>query len=151
MNKRVWVGLLFLLTNLSLACAPPGEDAGTVTVAFSADRLMEHIETLSSDAFGGRAPGSPGEEKTVAYLRDRFRAHGLAPGNPDGTFVQNVPLVGITSESYVSLGRDGEEEELEGGVGYVAWTKRVVEEVSLDEAVAAPQQVEQSQDKVEGC
>ena len=133
MNKRVWVGLLFLLTNLSPACAPPGEDAGTVTVAFSADLLREHIETLSSDAFGGRAPGSPGEEKTVAYLRDRFGAYGLAPGNPDGTFIQNVPLVGITSESYVSLGRDGEEEELEGGVGYVAWTKRVVEEVSLDE------------------
>ncbi|TDI42660.1 MAG: M20/M25/M40 family metallo-hydrolase [Acidobacteria bacterium] len=133
MNKRVWVGLLFLLTILSPACAPPSEDAGTVTVEFSADLLREHIETLSSDEFGGRAPGSPGEEKTVAYLRDRFGAYGLAPGNPDGTFIQNVPLVGITSESYVSLGRDGEEEELEGGVGYVAWTKRVVEEVSLDE------------------
>ena len=133
MDIRVWVGLLFPLTIFSPACARPSEDAGTVTVEFSADRLMEHIETLSSDAFGGRAPGSPGEEKTVAYLRDRFSAHGLAPGNPDGTFVQNVPLVGITSESRVSLVRDGEEEELAGGVGYVAWTKRVVEEVSLDE------------------
>ena len=133
MDIRVWVGLLFPLTILSPACAPPSEDAGAVTVEFSADRLMEHIETLSSDAFGGRAPGSPGEEKTVAYLRDRFSAHGLAPGNPDGTFVQNVPLVGITSESRVSLVQGGEEDELAEGVGYVAWTKRVVEEVSLDE------------------
>ncbi len=48
----------------------------------------------------------------MAYLRDRFSAHGLAPGNPDGTFVQNVPLVGITSESRVSIVREGEEEEL---------------------------------------
>ena len=133
MNTRVWVGLLFLLAILSPACGPPSEDAGPVTVELSADRLMKHIETLSSDAFGGRAPGSPGEEKTVAYLRDRFTAHGLAPGNPDGTFVQNVPLVGITSESRVSLVRGGEDEALTVGVGYVAWTKRVVEEVSIDE------------------
>ncbi len=51
MDIRVWVGLLFLLTILSAACAPPSEDAGAVTVAFSADRLMEHIETHSYDSY----------------------------------------------------------------------------------------------------
>ena len=50
---------------------------------------------LSSDDFEGRGPGTPGEEKTVAYLTEQFRAMGLKPGNPDGTFVQNVPLVGF--------------------------------------------------------
>ena len=42
-----------------------------------------------TDEFEGRsAPGTPGEEKTVAYLTDQFRRFGLSPGNPDGTFVQ---------------------------------------------------------------
>jgi Zn-dependent M28 family amino/carboxypeptidase len=67
--------------------ALPGIDASAV---------LSHVKTLASDAFEGRAPGTAGEEKTVAYLVDQFRKMGLKPGNPDGTFVQKVPLVGIT-------------------------------------------------------
>jgi Zn-dependent M28 family amino/carboxypeptidase len=113
------------------ACAPPAEKEAS---GISAERLMEHIRTLSSDDFGGRAPGSAGEEKTVQYLTERFRELGLEPGNPDGTFVQKVPLVGITAtdESRVTLVRNNASEELAPGLGYVAWTKRVVDEVALD-------------------
>jgi Zn-dependent M28 family amino/carboxypeptidase len=113
------------------ACAPPPEE---VTPAISAARLMEHIRVLSADDFGGRAPGSAGEEKTVAYLTDRLQEMGLEPGNPDGTFVQKVPLVGITAtdESHLSLVQKGAREELAPGLGYVAWTKRVTDRVSLD-------------------
>ena len=97
-----------------------------------ADRLMAHIRTLSSDEFGGRAPGSEGEEKTVAYLTEAFESLGLAPGNPDGTYVQKVPLVGITAtdQSRLFLRGRGGNEELASGLGYIAWTKRVVEEAS---------------------
>jgi Zn-dependent M28 family amino/carboxypeptidase len=63
----------------------------------SSARILERTKTLASDDFEGRAPGSPGEEKTVAYLIGEFKKLGLLPGNPDGTFIQNVPLVGITS------------------------------------------------------
>ena len=58
--------------------------------------LMEHIKALSSDAFEGRLPGTPGEERTVEYLTGEFQKLGLKPGNTDGTFIQKVPLVGIT-------------------------------------------------------
>ena len=58
--------------------------------------VLSHVKTLASDAFEGRAPGTPGEEKTVAYLVEAFKRLGLKPGNPDGTYVQKVPLVGIT-------------------------------------------------------
>jgi len=63
----------------------------------SSARILERTKILASDDFEGRAPGSPGEEKTVAYLIGEFEKLGLKPGNPDGTFIQNVPLVGITS------------------------------------------------------
>src|SRR5688500_8665767 len=53
-----------------------------------ADELLRHIAVLSSDEFEGRGPGTRGEELTVAYLTDQFRRLGLAPGNPDGTYVQ---------------------------------------------------------------
>jgi hypothetical protein len=58
--------------------------------------ILERIKVLSSDEFEGRAPGSRGEELTVQYLEEEFKKLGLQPGNPDGTFIQQVPLIGIT-------------------------------------------------------
>lgn len=53
-----------------------------------------HVETLSSDEFGGRAPVSPGEELTVTYLANVFKSLGLQPANGD-SYIQEVPLVSI--------------------------------------------------------
>jgi Zn-dependent M28 family amino/carboxypeptidase len=56
-------------------------------------RLSDAVKVLASDAFEGRAPGSAGEEKTVAYLIAQFRALGLQPAGEHGGFTQTVPLV----------------------------------------------------------
>ena len=92
-----------------------------VAAGISADSLMAEIETLASDEFGGRAPGSPGEILTIEYLTDQFTTLGLAPGNPDGTWVQRVPLVGITPQPGDTLvvTNDGESRTLEPGADYL--------------------------------
>jgi Zn-dependent M28 family amino/carboxypeptidase len=59
----------------------------------SPERMSQDVKTLASDAFGGRAPGTPGEEKTVEWLIARFKALKLEPGGRDGSWVQPVPLV----------------------------------------------------------
>ncbi len=87
------------LTSLALAADS--------TPAISAANILAHTKVLASDEFVGRAPGSPGEEKTVAYLVAEFKKLGLQPGNPDGTYLQNVPLVGISSTPTLSFVRDG--------------------------------------------
>src|SRR6056297_2486052 len=56
--------------------------------------LMEPIEVLASDEFKGRATGTEGEEKTVNYLVGKFEEYGLQGGAEDGSFVQDVPLIG---------------------------------------------------------
>jgi Zn-dependent M28 family amino/carboxypeptidase len=68
-----------------------------------AERLMAHLTTLASDAFEGRGPGTRGETRTVDYLVEQFRLAGLQPGNPDGTYVQRVPLVGYTSVPEIQI------------------------------------------------
>ena len=73
----------------------------------SAANILARTKHLASDEFEGRAPGSPGEDKTVAYLVGEFQKLGLQPGNPDGTFLQNATLVGITSTPTLSFVRDG--------------------------------------------
>ena len=91
---------------------------------------------LASDDFEGRAPGSAGEEKTLAYLTEQFSELGLAPGNPNGTWVQEVPLVGITplpgDGLVVSSG--SATRTLQPGADYVAATKHVVDEVEVTDA-----------------
>src|ERR671931_2863255 len=67
------------------------------------DAVLQHTKVLSSKEYEGRAPGTKGEELTVKYLEDQFRKMGLKPGNTDGTYVQKVPLVGITSDPNTSL------------------------------------------------
>ncbi len=73
----------------------------------AAARILEHVRVLSSDEFEGRGPGTPGEDKTVAYLQQEFKALGLAPGNPDGSYIQDVPMVGIKSTATTSFSVGG--------------------------------------------
>ncbi|MFC4292566.1 M28 family metallopeptidase [Sphingorhabdus arenilitoris] len=81
-----------------------------VSVPEMSDATMKEItEKLSSDEFEGRAPGTPGEEKTITYLVDKFKGAGLEPGNGDSWF-QNVPLVEISAKNTSPLtftGKDG--------------------------------------------
>ena len=81
--------------------------ADTAGQAITADALMQHIKDLSADSMEGRAPGTPGEEKAVAYLQAQFKALGLAPGNPDGTYIQNVDLIGYKAHPTASFTAKG--------------------------------------------
>jgi len=68
-----------------------------VTERISPVELKRHVERLASDEFDGRAPGTHGEELTVNYLVRELKRIGVKPGNPDGTYIQEVPLIGIAS------------------------------------------------------
>ncbi len=67
------------------------------------------VKELSSDAFGGRAPGTKGEELTVAYLAKQFEAAGLKPGGTNGSWFQDVPLVSIETQNPSALTFTGAE------------------------------------------
>ncbi|MEP3422428.1 MAG: M28 family metallopeptidase [Erythrobacter sp.] len=64
--------------------------------------MVDITRQLSTDEFGGRMPGTKGEELTVALLTERFEAAGLQPGNGD-SWVQEVPLVEITGTNFAPL------------------------------------------------
>jgi Zn-dependent M28 family amino/carboxypeptidase len=112
-----------------MAAAP---DVAPALETITADDLMRHTERLSSDGFEGRAPATAGEDSTVAYLTSEFRRIGLQPGNPDGTFVQNVPLVGFTAEVDARLTVNGEPVSFEGPRDYIADTRRVTDVVEVE-------------------
>ena len=97
------------------------------------DAVLAHTKVLSSDEFQGRAPGTRGEELTVNYLVEQFRKMGLKPGNSDGTFIQKVPLVGITPEPAPLVVRHGStEQRLAWKDDVVAWSKHVAPSAAIE-------------------
>jgi Zn-dependent M28 family amino/carboxypeptidase len=118
----------------AFAALLPGLLHAAPAPAISAANILADTKTLSADEFEGRAPGSAGEEKTVAFLVERFKQLGLKPGNPDGTYIQNVPLVGITSDPKLSFALDGQTLALENVNEFVGPSSRLTPEVATKDS-----------------
>jgi len=58
----------------------------------SAQRLSDITRELASDVYAGRAPGGPGEQKTIDFIVSQFKAIGLTPAGEKGGWTQTVPL-----------------------------------------------------------
>ena len=117
--------------------APDTFDRTALDPAFAAmttETLLAETRRLASDGFEGRAPGTRGEDSSVAYLEAEFKALGLKPGNPDGTFIQNVPLVGLTPKVTASVTQGGKTIPLQGVRDYIASSRRVTPTVSVENA-----------------
>lgn len=97
--------------------------------AITAPDLLKHIKVLASDEFEGRAPGSKGEELSVKYISDQFKALGLRPGNPNGSYTQEVPLAGITTAPTASFTVGDKKTDLKFPDEYVASSARLQSEI----------------------
>jgi Zn-dependent M28 family amino/carboxypeptidase len=106
--KRLAIPMLALaLAGCASTSAPVANPAPPVpppppAISISVDTMKDVVRTLSGDDFEGRAPGTPGEAKTLAYLVQKFQAAGLQPGNK-GSWFQDVPLVEITGAGHSAL------------------------------------------------
>jgi Zn-dependent M28 family amino/carboxypeptidase len=115
-----------------------GPKAGAVAMPnvppaeISEQTMRDVTRILSSDAFEGRSPGTPGEEKTLAYLVQRFKDAGLQPGNK-GSWFQNVPLVEITGKEYgpLILRKGGEIRRFDYGSDWVGVSYRTDRRIEL--------------------
>lgn len=101
--------------------------------AINGKAFDKHIKVLASDEFEGRKPFSPGETKTINYLKTEFEKLGLKPGNGKSYF-QDVPMVDIMSKPagpLVMKGKDGEI-SLNYLTDFVAATRRVQDQVKVE-------------------
>jgi len=115
------------------AADKPEEKLKPALDVITPDALLAHIKTLASDEFEGRSPGTKGEELSIKYISDQFRSVGLKPGNPDGSYFQEVPLAGITSEPKMVLAVAGKPPvELKYPDDFVASSARLQPEIKID-------------------
>ena len=96
MFQRMLAATPLMLALAACATDKAADRAPSAEPQISLSTLTTVTQTLSSDAFEGRAPTTAGEDKAVALIADRFRKAGLEPGN-NGSWYQEVPLVETTA------------------------------------------------------
>lgn len=128
---RRLVALVLSCWTATAAIAAPS----TAFPSISTETLKNITATLSGDDFEGRAPATPAEEKTVAYIADRFAKAGLKPGGTGGSWFQNVPLVELTSTTSPITVTGGKEPlTLAFRTDMVAGTYRVQPQVAVTDS-----------------
>ena len=85
-------------------------DSSQLATAEIEEILHRHTAMLASDEFEGRAPATPGEDKTINYLRDQFLSLGIGPGNGDSYF-QSVAVTELTTSSNAFIYMQGSDYE----------------------------------------
>jgi hypothetical protein len=119
-NQQVHHVKSLLVAILSL-CMCTAAAAAATPPSFSTQRLSHEVRTLSSDAFEGRGPATPAEDKTIDYVVSRLKAAGVQPGGDikDGkrTWTQAVPLLrsDIVGTPALTLTVDGKTRKLTQG------------------------------------
>lgn len=124
--------------------APATPDAQAPTAAsdhqfspeISEADFREMVRTLASDEFEGRAPGSPGGEKTVEYISAQFERIGLQPAGENNGWYQTVPMVQTTAsdETVLRLSGPNGERELAFGTDMMLGTRTGQEKVSVQDS-----------------
>jgi pimeloyl-ACP methyl ester carboxylesterase len=103
----------------NVSSTPP--NIGRALQEVDASDFLKHIETLASDDFEGRSVGARGEAVTVDYLVGEFKRIGLMPGNPDGSYIQRVPLTEHTSAPSAIIKAGATRLDLKFPDDFVAW------------------------------
>jgi Zn-dependent M28 family amino/carboxypeptidase len=132
-TPRLVVSLLAVATLSLLGGDKVAEKLKPALDVITPDALLSHIKILASDEFEGRAPGSKGEELSIKYIADQFKAAGLKPGNPDGSYFQEVPLAGIKSDPKMQFAINGKPStDLKFADDFVASSARLQNEIKID-------------------
>src|SRR4051795_8351662 len=83
-------------TKTTKEAPPPAVKKGMTLLSGKA--MAAHDQFLASDLLEGRGPGTRGDEIAEQYIAAQFESYGLLPAGDNGTYYQNVPLLGIATD-----------------------------------------------------
>jgi len=128
--------IFFIALSLSLTgCRNNSQnDAENAASAITIQDFARHLTIISSDAYQGRKPLTPGEDSTVNYIKTQFEKIKLEPAFGKSYF-QNVPLVNIISRpSDLTVTTKKGSLTFKNLENFVAFTEHISEKVSIDKA-----------------
>ena len=100
--------LVFPILLLLVAWAAPTKPVHLVSVRLPSaaiaamqkidpERIRAHVRFLSHDLLEGRGTGQRGGDIAAEYIGTQFALYRLKPAGDNGTYMQKVPLVGVTT------------------------------------------------------
>ncbi|HEY1271274.1 MAG TPA: M28 family peptidase, partial [Terriglobales bacterium] len=118
----------------SVHLAPP---AMAAMQKIDPENIRAHVKFLASDLLEGRGTGQRGGDIAADYIATQFALYGLSPAGGNGSYMQRVPMVGITTTAqttYSLASARGDARELKPLDEYVAWdqTQQAQSEVDAD-------------------
>ncbi|HEY7098094.1 MAG TPA: M28 family peptidase [Terriglobales bacterium] len=125
-GKVVITAILILLAGISSAQKPSSlvtNEANQALQQIDAERIRAHVKFLASDLLEGRGTGQRGGDIAAQYLATQFALNGLQPAGDTGTYMQKVPMVGVTPDSamkfsFVTSGKSTDLKVLDQYVAY---------------------------------
>ena len=126
---------LYILALMAFIACKTTNDAEKAKQVVTIDNLKKHVAYLSSDLCEGRKPFSKGAERAVNYLVQEMKSIGLKPINGD-SYLQEVPLVLSQTQcsEVMTLNTPKGKLDLKHNEDFVAFSKRIEKEISIDEA-----------------
>ncbi|MFZ4620156.1 MAG: M28 family peptidase [Bacteroidota bacterium] len=124
--------LLLSFIAFLLQLDPPKEALSSIT----AEKLRSHIAVLAHDSLEGRGPASNGDRKATAYIVSQFKKFGLKPAGDKGSYIQRVPLVGVTVDpsTVLKIGNGKQTVDLQYSKDFVATTGTYEPSITLNNA-----------------
>jgi Zn-dependent M28 family amino/carboxypeptidase len=100
MRKPILIATLFF--SLALLCMSvdaqkksAGSAGDPAAAAIDSERIRAHVKFLSSDLLEGRGTGQRGGDIAAEYIATQFALSGLKPGAGNGSYFQDVPMMGV--------------------------------------------------------
>lgn len=110
--------------------------AAAALQSVDSERIRQHVRFLAHDLLEGRGTGQRGGEISAEYIATQFALDGLKPAGENGTYMQKVPLVGVTTvadqSSFVLAPAKGEPMTLAFRDEYVAFNESLTERAEID-------------------
>ena len=147
MTTRRLAVLLAALTMAAAAAAQPkpsrppaiphrlSSPAVAAIQAIKPENIEAHVRFLSHDLLEGRGTGQRGGDLAAEYIATQFALYGLKPAGDNGTYMQKVPMVGITPGAdtrFALVPASGQARDLKALDEYVAYDQTQVQSSDID-------------------
>ena len=130
---------LFLLVLSTFAAAQtksaPARPYDKVNAAIDPERMRQHDSFLSHDLLEGRGTGQRGGDIAAEYIATQLALDGIKPGGENGTFMQPVPLVGVTTlpeSTFTFTTAKGQQLPLKFKDDWVAYNETLTDRADVD-------------------
>lgn len=92
---RAAASLILLSASALAQTIPPAVKSAEASI--DPEKIRAHVKFLSDDLLEGRGPGLRGSEIAAKYIPTQFALYGLQPGGDNGTYLQQINMVGMNA------------------------------------------------------